>query len=115
MYSIVLMTALSAAPDAPQFNGYFRDLFSRDSGSCNGCNGCSGGVRYSCYGGGCSGSTAYPVSCSGCNGSSCQGGVFGLGLGDRVRRWFERDPAGCCGGTAYSCAGYSCSGSAYSC
>jgi uncharacterized protein (TIGR03000 family) len=47
--------------------------------------------------------------------------VFGLGLGDRVRSWFERDPYGCCGsrsyncfGTSYSCSGYSCTGSAYS-
>ena len=122
MYSIVLMTALTAAPDAPQFNGYFRDLF---NGGCGGsCNGCSGGVRYSCYGGGCSGAVAYPAaSCSGCTGCTgcCGGGVFGLGLGDRVRSWFT--PAtGCCGshsygcsGAGYSCSGYSCSGSVYSC
>ncbi|AMV29249.1 hypothetical protein VT84_32945 [Gemmata sp. SH-PL17] len=145
MYSIVLMTALTASPDTPQFNGYFRDLFHGSS-----CNGCSGGVRYSCYGGGCSGSVAYPASCSGCSGSacygsscygsscsgsscyssSCCGGVFGLGFGARVRSWFE--PSGCCGsrsyncsgyscygsscsGSGYSCSGYSCSGSAYSC
>lgn len=115
MYSIVMMTALTAAPDAPQFNGYFRDVF---SGGCGGsCNGCSGGVRYSCYGGGCSGAVAYPSSCTGC----CGGSVFGLGLGDRVRSWFT--PAtGCCGshsygcsGASYSCSGYSCGGSAYSC
>lgn len=119
MYSIVMMTALTAAPDAPQFNGYFRDLFSGNS-----CNGCSGGVRYSCYGGGCSGSVAYPASCSGCCGGSCNGGsIFGLGLGDRVRSFFDRDNgSGCCGsrsygctGSSYSCSGYSCSGSAYSC
>lgn len=128
MYSIVMMTALTAAPDAPQFNGYFRDLFNRNgcsgSTSCNGCNGCSGGVRYSCYGGGCSGSVAYPASCSGCCGGSCNGGsIFGLGLGDRVRSFFDRDSgSGCCGslsygctGASYSCSGYSCSGSAYSC
>lgn len=121
MYSIVMMTALTAAPDGPEFNGYFRDLF--NGNSCNGCNGCSGGVRYSCYGGGCSGSVAYPASCSGCNG--CCGGstVFGWGLGDRVRSFFDRDSrTGCCGshsygcsGASYSCSGYSCSGSAYSC
>lgn len=112
MYSIVMLTALSATPDAPQFNGYFRDLFSRD----NGCNGCSGAARYSCNG--CSGSTAYTSSCSGC----CGGHVFGLGLGDRVRSFFDRDSAGygCCGGRSYSCSGYAmscsgCSGSAYSC
>ncbi|MDY3558935.1 TIGR03000 domain-containing protein [Gemmata sp. JC673] len=133
MYSVVMMTALTAAPDAPGFNGYFRDLFFGNScNGCNGCNGCSGGVRYSCYGGGCSGSVAYPASCSGCCGSSCNGGhVFGLGIGDRVRSFFERDSrTGCCGshsygccgshsygcsGSSYSCSGYSCSGSAYSC
>ena len=27
MYSLVLMAALTSAPDTPQFNGYFRDLF----------------------------------------------------------------------------------------
>ena len=121
MYSIVMMTALAAAPDAPQFNGYFRDLI---RGGCSGsCNGCSGGVRYSCFGGGCSGAS-YAASCNGCSGccgsSCCGGGVFGLGLGDRMRSWFE--PSGCCGshsygcsGASYSCSGYSCSGSAYSC
>jgi uncharacterized protein (TIGR03000 family) len=112
MYSIVMMTALTAAPDAPHFNGYFRDLFS-GSGSCSGCGGCSGVTRYSCYG--CCGSSSYSSSC-------CGGSVFGLGLGDRVRSWFQ--PSGCCGcsgssyscsGFAYSCSGYSCSGSAYSC
>lgn len=124
MYSIVLMTAMTAAPEAPQFNGYFRDLFSRDSNGCNGCNGCSGGARYSCSGGSysCNGSAAYPTSCSGCNGSSCHGAFLGLGLGDRVRSWFE--PSNCCGsgsrsynctGSNFACSGYSCSGSAYSC
>ena len=113
MYSIVMMTALTAAPDAPQFNGYFRDLFNRDGG---GCNGCSGTGRYSCSGG-CSGAAAYPTACTGCGGH-----IFGLGVGDRVRSLFERDNSGCCGshsygctGSAYSCSGYSCSGSAYSC
>ena len=112
MYSIVMLTALSAAPDAPQFNGYFRDLFSRD----NGCNGCSGAARYSCNG--CTGSMAYTSSCNGC----CGGHVFGLGLGDRVRSFFDRDPVGygCCGGRSYSCSGgglscSGCSGTAYSC
>jgi uncharacterized protein (TIGR03000 family) len=109
MYSIVMLTALTTAPEAPQFNGYFRDLFSRDSGY-----GCSGAARYSCAG--CAGTVAYPTACCGCNGS-----VFGLG--DRVRRYFERDSGyGCCGGRSYSCigasyacSGYSCSGFAYSC
>src|SRR4051812_17446265 len=127
MYSIVMMAALTTAPDAPQFNGYFRDLFNGGGNSCNGCSGCSGGARYSCFGGGCSGAVAYPTSCNGCNGccgSSCNGGgVFGLGLGERMRSFFDRGSgSGCCGshaygcsGASYSCNGFSCSGSAYSC
>jgi uncharacterized protein (TIGR03000 family) len=113
MYSIVMLTALTTAPDAPQFNGYFRDLFNH--GGCNGCNGCSGAARYSCSGG-CGGAVAYQPSNSCCGGSS----IFGLG--DRVRRFFERDGNGCCGSPSYGCAGvslacsgYSCSGSSYSC
>jgi uncharacterized protein (TIGR03000 family) len=116
MYSIVMLTALTATPDVPQFNGYFRDLFNRNGNSCSGCsgcNGCSGAVRYSCFGGGCSGS-AYPTSCSGCCGSSS---IFGWNLGSRVRSWFE--PSGsCCGSHSYGCCGSSASscfgGPAYS-
>lgn len=110
MYSIVLMTALTASPETPQFNGYFRDLFQGGSGCC-------GGSRYSCSGGGCTGSS-FAQSCNGCNGGCCGGSVFGLGLGDRVRRVFDRDPVGgccgggCCGGTAYAvgCCGGGCCG-----
>jgi uncharacterized protein (TIGR03000 family) len=110
MYSVVMMAALTSAPDVPSFNGYFRDLFSRDNGGCNGCNGMA---KYSCSGG-CSGSMAYN-SCSGCTGcNGCNGGSI-FGLGDRVRRWFDRDNNGCCGGRSYACSGYSCSGFAYSC
>lgn len=115
MYSVVMLAALTSAPDVPQFNGYFRDLFSRDGGGCNGCNGCSGAPKYNC--GGCSGATALSQSCTGC----CGGTNF-LGVGDRVRKWFDRDNGNCCGtrsfgcsGASYSCSGYSCSGSAYSC
>ncbi|MFO0796304.1 MAG: TIGR03000 domain-containing protein [Gemmataceae bacterium] len=83
MYSLVLMTAMAGGGDAPQFNGYFRDLFS--GGSCNGC--CGGGAaRYSCYGGGC------------CGGSDCCGGGHAFfGVRDRVRSWWNAN--GCCGGT----------------
>ena len=80
MYTIAVVMALSAAPETPQFNGYFRDLF---GGSCQGreserrgnchstCHGglFHGGVRdffsglggRGCCGGGC---------CGGCNGSA---------------------------------------------
>lgn len=118
MYSLVLMSAMTPAPDAAGFNGYFRDLFNR-GGNCSGCSGSCGGtpVRYSCVGGGCSGATSYATGCC--------GGEGGLFSGDRVRRLFDRG-GGCCGGYArslgcsgasYSCfgSGYGCSGSGYGC
>src|SRR5262245_45544194 len=94
MYSLVLMSAMSSAPDAPQFNGYFRDLF----GGCHGCNGCNG-ARYDTY--------------VGCCGGCCGGhALFGL----RDRSWFFN---GCCGGCCGGYGGtyaYGCSGSpSYSC
>jgi uncharacterized protein (TIGR03000 family) len=107
MYSLVLMTAMAGGSEAPQFNGYFRDLFNRDGG-CGGC--CGGAMRYSCYGGGCCGSTSYDTGCSGCDGGS----VFGLR--DRVRSWWNAN--GCCGGSTASLSGCSgcCGGTAaYSC
>jgi uncharacterized protein (TIGR03000 family) len=114
MYSLVLMTAMTTAPNGPEFNGFFRDLFT----GCNGCNGCCGGYaapRYSYYGG-CSGS-AYPAGCSGAYYNGCNG-CNGEGLLSRARRWFES--WGCCGsgsGYPYGCSGaaYSCHGAAYSC
>lgn len=119
MYGLVLMTAMTTTPNAPEFNGYFRDLFT--GRGCVGCYGSSAPPRYSCYGGGCGGSY-YPAGCSGsfyngCNG--CNGDTFV----NRVRRWFDRGD--CCGGSGNAYAygngcsgsvGYSCSGSAaYSC
>jgi uncharacterized protein (TIGR03000 family) len=110
MYSLVLMTAMAGTPDAPQFNGYFRDLFGH--GGCSGCTGCGGGAaRYSCYGGGCCGAD------NGC----CGGGAAIFGIRDRVRSWWNAN--GCCGGTVSlgGCCGgsaaYSCTGgtAAYSC
>jgi uncharacterized protein (TIGR03000 family) len=95
MYSLVLMTAMSAAPDTSG-NGFFRNLFSRNN--CEGCcGGCSGATRYS--GTGCSGYSDY-ASCNGCCGGSR--GFLGLGL-------FSRSSSGCCGGS-YACSGYSCGG-----
>ena len=123
MYSLVLMTAMSTTPNAPEFNGYFRDLF---FGNCSGCSGytaprysCSGSCTGSYYPANCSGSN-YPANCSGsyyngCNG--CNGDTFL----NRVRRWFERGNCcgsgsgygmGCSGSAAYSCFG---SSAAYSC
>ncbi|MDB5312035.1 MAG: hypothetical protein JWO38_6237 [Gemmataceae bacterium] len=117
MYSLVLMSAMSTAPNTAEFNGYFRDLFR--GGNCSGCTGCTGccggSARYSCYGG-CSGSSDY----SSCNG--CCGGLFS-GFGSRVRSWFNAGGCcgGCCGGNyarSIGCSGvsYGCYGSAaYSC
>lgn len=108
MYSLVLMTAMAGTPDAPQFNGFFRDLFNRDGGCCGG-----GAMRYSCYGG-CSGATSFDA---GCCGGCCGGGAGVFGLRDRVRTWWNANGCcggsvalsgctGCCGGTAaYSCFG----------
>jgi uncharacterized protein (TIGR03000 family) len=107
MYSIVLLAAVTATPDAPQFNGYFRDAFRRDSNSCTGCTGCTGAVRYSCTG--CTGTTASTTSCTGCTGC-CGGSIFGWRLSERVRSWFSRDTSayGCCGGrNCYNCTGAS--------
>ena len=115
MYSLVLMTAMTGTPEAPQFNGYFRNLFS----GCNGCSGsssaapagCSGSYapRSGCYGG-CYGSS-YAAGCNGCQG-------WLSNLRSRVRSWFE-PPAGCCGGSGsgYGCtgSGYGCYGSGYAC
>ena len=61
MYSLVLMSALTATPDG---SGWLRDLFDRGN-----CYGCSGAARYSCYGGCCG--ADYYASCNGC----C-GGIF---------------------------------------
>ncbi|VTT99668.1 Uncharacterized protein OS=Pirellula staleyi (strain ATCC 27377 / DSM 6068 / ICPB 4128) GN=Psta_2893 PE=4 SV=1 [Gemmataceae bacterium] len=128
MYSLVLMTAMTAGPDAPEFNGsgVFPNLF--HGGSCSGsCSGnCYGNYapRYSCYGGGCSSSlTALncsgATSCSGCSGSTsasnnCSGSSSGFL--SRFRKMFDRG-GNCCGGSCQGCtgagSGYGCTGSAY--
>jgi uncharacterized protein (TIGR03000 family) len=111
MYSLVLMSAMTAAPDTAEFNGFFRDLFNRNN--CAGCTGgCAGPVRYNGYTGGCSGVSDY-ASCSGCGG----GGTMIFGMRDRVRSWWNADGCcgGCCGGMAYACQGsaaYACFGGA---
>lgn len=100
MYTLVMMTALTTAPESTQFNGFFRDLAGgsgcqsdarsqSDGTNCrgsNGCNGCCGGgglfngriISFFSFGGGCRGSSCNG-SCDGrsagtsCQGSSCQG------------------------------------------
>lgn len=117
MYSLVLMSALTTAPDATQFNGYFRNLF---RGGCYGsCTGAETSAGYaSCSGrpgifhgrfiealrpgsGCCGGNEAYrPANCSGsvnysCNGGSCSGSYSCQGS----------MAFSCSGGTAFSCSG----------
>jgi len=80
MYSMVLMVAMTAAPDATGFNG----LFGRMGSSCHGSS-CSGSCNgSSCYGS-CSG---YSSGCSG----SCSGGPSYYGT-----TW---------GQSSYNCSGY---------
>ncbi len=89
MYSMILMAAMTGAPDAPEFGGLFRNLFN---------GGCCGG----CYGSG------YDRS-FGCYGSSCCGG----GFGSRIRAFFDRFSCyGSCTGRSFACygSGYSCTG-----
>lgn len=113
MYTIVLMAALSTAPDGPQFNGLFRNSGSGCTGTTAASNGsCYGTCSGSCYGS-CTGSS---YACYGsCHGSSCQGG----GFGSRIRAFFNRNNScygSChgqstgCTGSGYSCSGYSCQG-----
>lgn len=84
---MILMTALVTGPEAPQFNGYFRNLF-----------------HGNCCGGSCTGvSTSASTSCHGCCG--------GLFSGERVRSWFSFS-GGCCGG---SCTGRTATGFSTSC
>jgi uncharacterized protein (TIGR03000 family) len=94
MYTMVLMTALSTAPDAAEFNGFFRRLFSLGGGSC------TGSGYGSCDGGG-SRLRAYTSCCGG------TGRGYGSCSGTRLS-------AGCSGSTSLSCVGssfsYSCSG-----
>src|SRR5262245_40835757 len=101
MYSLVLMTALTTAPDGPEFNGFFQNLF--HGGGCSGSSSASGCTGYSApqysYYGGCCGSSYNYGSC--CGGSGYYAGCSGSSSGflSRVRRWFHGDCCGgCCGG-----------------
>lgn len=103
MYSLLLMTAMAGAPDAPTFGNTLLG---------QGCGGCSGVVLASCSGS-CAGSACYGGSyysaCTGCSGYACGGGggLFS-GLGARLSTVFN---GGCgyaaCSGCGYaSCGGY---------
>ncbi len=110
MYTLILMTAMSTSPAAAEFNGFFRNLFNRDSSSCS-------GSRES-QSTGCTGSTS-------CHGSD-------TGFGHRIRAFFNGagscygsgtsqssgcsgKPSSCCGSSGSGYAKASCNGTAYSC
>jgi uncharacterized protein (TIGR03000 family) len=106
MYSMVLMAALTAAPDTAGFGR-----------GCFGCGGCTGAVVSV----GCTGCTG-PVmplsgSCNGCFGS-CFGSCYGSGCGGGCHSIFPLFPrlrsrlAGVFGGGCYSSCHGSCHGSA---
>ncbi len=127
MYTLVMMTALATAPEATQFNGFFRDLFGgggchsgsnsqSDSTNCRGsnCNGCGGGlfhggiISFFSFGGG---------RGSGCH-SSCQGNGSGSCNGRGASAGSACHGSGCTGtrhdpGYAASCFGASCMGGAF--
>lgn len=99
MYTLVLMTAMTSAPDTAEFNGFFRRLFSFGGchGSCTGsghgctgsrlraytgCCGCTGRGYGSCTGaslsvGSCTGSGYLPYT----GGASCSGGLMTAPMG----------------------------------
>lgn len=97
MYTLILMTSLSAGPESLEFNGFFRRLFNQDDSD----------VDYNgCYGAGSRRSTG----CAGCSGScvgSCQGEREGFF--SRMRA-FTSDTLGCYGSGRRQSAG--CSGTA---
>lgn len=98
MYSLVMMMAMTGAPESPGF--YFH-------GNCNGCCGgyyaasCSGGYYSACFGYG--GSSCFGGCCGGCCGGcyggpgcyGCTGYCFGSGPSNYT---YASSALGCCGG-----------------
>ena len=82
MYTLVLMTSLSAAPDGVEFHGFFRRLFSFGGHSCCGGSGseygsCTGGSRLRAYSSCCGGGYARGYgSCTGSSLSACSGSGY---------------------------------------
>lgn len=108
MYSVVLLTALSAGGGSPAWicNGCYGGGYYGCCGGCYGCSGCYGGGG-GCYGcSGCSGCWG----CTGCHG--CFGGHGGHHfLGHLFGHWCHGGchgcygPQGCWGGFHAGCAG----------
>ncbi|MGL4423321.1 MAG: hypothetical protein ACRCZF_21870, partial [Gemmataceae bacterium] len=130
MYSLLMMAALSTAPQAPEFNGFFKKHFSGGSsascsGNCSGGGGVfhgrilrafsfGGGSNNSCCGGtankssGCTGSSA--AAPTGCSGSmmpamGCSGSTMMLPPMSCSGGMAMMPPMSCSGGVAYSCSG----------
>ena len=122
MYSMVLMMAMSASPEAATFhrgggcNGGCQGVVAYSScqggghghkarGGLFGGRGCHGSSYASCsgYSAGCTGSYAAPVytSCNGCQG----GGLFSRGHGCNGGGLFSRKHHGCSGSYASGCIG----------
>ena len=100
MYSIVMLTALSAGADVtPPAAAPVGVMAAPMIGS-------------SCYGSSCYGSSCYGSSYHGssCYGSSCHGGGFRRAGGFLGHR---NSCHGCGGGGGYSCTGYNCFGSSH--
>ena len=132
MYTFVMMAALSGAPEATQFNGFFRDLAGgsgchadsrseSDSKNCQGnsCRGCGGGLfhgrilSFFSFGGGrgssCCGGTSSSGSGS-CTGRSASSGCNGS------RRALDPVRSSSCNGSGYSASCFgssSCIGSTF--
>jgi len=117
MYSIVLMMAVSTAPDSVEFGGRY---------GCSGCGGYSAGCFGSCYGSSCYGSSChgsgYGGSCYGgasyyhssCYGSSCYGSSC-YGSSCHGSRFFGWSHSSCHGSSCYGSSCYGCYGSGYGC
>lgn len=116
MYSIVMLTALSAGSDvtpptapsprptepAPMAMGYGGVVMA----GCGGCySACFGSCMGSCFG-----------SCYGSCYGACYGSCFGCGcVGHRVGLFGKHFRKGCLGCAGYSCAGYNCFSSCLGC
>lgn len=114
MYSLILMTAMSSAPQGPEFNGFFRDLFQRGScsGNCTGCYGTCVGKSAGCYGNSCHGFGSRIRSFFSFRGGNCNGGCGGQGScsgqtsNSCIGSTYLAQGSSCCGGgIAYSCMG----------
>ncbi len=118
MYSLVMMTALTAGPNIPEFNGFFRNAFNH-GGNCSGCSGApsTSNTAAGCCGGFGSRIRTFFSFGSGCCGSSCSGSGSGSCSGRAAAapppQTYAVAPAysgSCCGGGVAYAPSYSCCG-----